>query len=994
MARLIGAAVLLICTIALLVDSQTIPQYKINYMSAALLNVSSSLRTLQSSVQSVVDTPMTTCTFYRGCPQNTGFGTYDPTGLAPAGPNYLFGNTSVNLSRMVHQPYASNAGSANYSCWSQTMLPSAIANLQAHSNFTMFQYVTWINGQLDSYPAENWTASYGCPSNSFDPRTRSWYVTAMTPPMNILIVISTKDCASGCLANAKAAALAVLARCGFWNYVGIVAYDLVVSQMLPLGRATTSYIAQAQAFVQALTPTAAGTVNVGMAMQQANGMLAGNSQQGDPVVIWLSNGSNDDQSVDPIAAIQQNSILPHVFSVLIGTNTTNVLARRFACVTNAAYVSLSAAVTPAAAIDTVFGAVSAGIVSSVIRPSEPYIDDASGVNTVSLGLVLYQTGLDSLRVPVGVVSIDVLTSFLTNNGNITQDELVSFLLSSQVYTTIAIPSTVVNAVSNEVDVCSKVDPSGPTNYTPLTIQLFGVWVAVSVVCTLIMMISVGCRAKASHGKRRTVGTLIAVFIGMLMVVSMSVAWAVTWPQYVRNVTFKSAAMTTVAHQDNPYRCCDIVNCICQEAYMYPSCLQLQATLTAGPCNVGYYCCSRICYSCNCYTRCSRRLLTDQASGEEQTPVDYTQGNVDADGFALDDEVYPYAPGNMSSLHQRYTEEMTGDYGLHELAATQPQQQPLQQQPQQQSMVVRASHTTCRTICSTCCNCVYSVSFRRCDVTCGTCFNPVVTFEYFNKGLNQYVNVSRSSSCSRNDYACVLLYYSGYANIGQSVAGFYNPNNPQDIAFDVHIDMVAFGFVASFAGLSVLLFLVYTIRCRCERSYSYEPDKAPLTSDVQQGPVPTYATTNSSTLPSAVQPSQYPSAGAGYSSGYASSGAVAPAGGYPMGYGGYPAAAPGYGAPPPPSSAYPYGTAVPYGANLPPYQQSSGYPSATGGAGYPSAGAPSAEMYDPMLAATQQQPSPQQQQQGGGMYAPAAPRPPAMNPTYDPMADPTYGDFHA
>jgi len=95
----------------------------------------------------------------------------------------------------------------------------------------------------------------------------------------------------------------------------------------------------------------------------------------------------------------------------------------------------------------------------------------------------------------------------------------------------------------------------------------------------------------------TIG-LIALFVPGL--IYLSTFHAVTWPELVRYHNWKEAVMTVEAKEENPYRCCDIVNCECANTNA-ASCSSMKASLVEGTCGNGYYCCHRVYYECNCYT---------------------------------------------------------------------------------------------------------------------------------------------------------------------------------------------------------------------------------------------------------------------------------------------------------------------------------------------------------------------------------------------------------
>ncbi len=54
--------------------------------------------------------------------------------------------------------------------------------------------------------------------------------------------------------------------------------------------------------------------------------------------------------------------------------------------------------------------------------------------------------------------------------------------------------------------------------------------------------------------------------------------------------------------ENPYRCCVVESCVCQEAGSLPTCASRLASLTEGSCGNGYYCCNQFCTSRSCGSR--------------------------------------------------------------------------------------------------------------------------------------------------------------------------------------------------------------------------------------------------------------------------------------------------------------------------------------------------------------------------------------------------------
>lgn len=270
-----------------------------------------------------------------------------------------------------------------------------------------------------------------------------------------------------------------------------------------------------------------------------------------------------------------------------------------------------------------------------------------------------------------------------------------------------------------------------------------------------------------------IGILGACLILIFACIAMGLTWGICWHEYVRYKTWKTAEFTTLSHSDNPYRCCDVVNCRCEE-YSGSSCSTLQNNLMEGACSNGYYCCNRV-----CVTFCARSI-------DDGNPVIQQEHH------------------NMSIADANYFTNYIGENDYTDY------------QPLRAGGFVRPP--TRPVICHTTCTCSRSVSNRRCDVACGTCYRPVITFEYYNSITGTLVRPTRGQTCSRNNYGCVNSFYSEYPSIGETTDGYYNPRNPQDIVFTLNINMVPFGFAITLAALELITFIVFmSLLCKCRRT---------------------------------------------------------------------------------------------------------------------------------------------------------------------------------
>jgi hypothetical protein len=113
-------------------------------------------------------------------------------------------------------------------------------------------------------------------------------------------------------------------------------------------------------------------------------------------------------------------------------------------------------------------------------------------------------------------------------------------------------------------------------------------------------------------------------------------------------------------------------------------------------------------------------------------------------------------------------------------------------------------TSCSTYCSTCFMCAQWVNNRRCDVVCGTCWDPTITFSFKdqNGNLNYgYTNIH----CGLNDVACLNSFVDSGSPIGKSETCYFNPNNKNEIATSIAYSP---GILAAFLIPAILMALIF------------------------------------------------------------------------------------------------------------------------------------------------------------------------------------------
>lgn len=121
-------------------------------------------------------------------------------------------------------------------------------------------------------------------------------------------------------------------------------------------------------------------------------------------------------------------------------------------------------------------------------------------------------------------------------------------------------------------------------------------------------------------------------------------------------------------------------------------------------------------------------------------------------------------------------------------------------------------TSCVEWCNTCCACTSAVENRRCDVFCGTCWNPVTTKSYLDQS-NAIFYVSDSGHCGLNETQCLASFVESHGPIGKEARGFYNPYNKKEVTTSITYDravMAAFLIPVCIIGFMFVMLCYVTV----------------------------------------------------------------------------------------------------------------------------------------------------------------------------------------
>lgn len=681
----------------------------IDSLSTTFIN---DLEVIRSTAQNSILNNVQNCQFNKGCPNIPTVGNYNNSGFI-LDPNY--GSNLINSNRLVYQPFSTNNVTLLNACASMAIQEISIDQVKNTANST-YRYITFLNGDLASCPADKWNSSYGCPS-SIDFRNSPWVADTIISPTIFVLTIQTSLTSD--LSATKSSVINFLNRCGFWHFISIITYSPEFV-LIPLMRATRENIQIMIEKVNNLTTTDY-SFDLYSVLTRADAIFDRTSDIHPDFAIVLFYSGDQGSNVIPLNQALSGDV--KTFSVLISQNSSLTVPKFLACQTKGIFIKTY----DGEGIDNIFSALgskifissnSAEIISSslVLRLSQIYNDSLTEKSTVTFSYPLYKIYETSVYLPIGVISIDVKTDAIRPT-NFTNEDIINYILQNQTYNNDPIGDRVISLYSG--DVCSV-----PSGYQQTTwIQLYGLWVTLTLLLILIptiiiVIMCIKCETSIVYF------TISLILLG-LSIIGIGLVFGISWGEYVRSETWLKQDFYTVKHDDNPYRCCEIQNCYCDETSA-PSCSSMLNNLQAGECGSGYYCCHR-----RCSTSCTRRT------------------------------------------------------------------------------------------CTTYCYCSNSVSNQRCNIVCGTCHNPTVTFSYLNNVLDRQINTTKTQSCSRDNYGCVTSYYSQFSPIGQNQIGYYDPQNSQGFVFNLDINIAAFVCGVIIYSLCVIGNIIFMI-LNCIQHFSGRP----------------------------------------------------------------------------------------------------------------------------------------------------------------------------
>lgn len=579
---------------------------------------------LQSNIDHVAD--YTRCTYNSACPSVTGWpgATYPPIGLIP---NPFYGNESVNTNdTVVKIMYGTTPQQAiiNEICFVESQKQIWVTNL-AQSRYGSNPNITGLTWQYYGgestisvfNPGFKWDDNDVCPgsaSTDYDPKNRPWYVSATSSQKNIIVVIDLSDTladADGFRMNRMRQSVSLLLNgLSYRDFVGILTYTEYskpyISRML---RATIDNINALNLYVASLVVVSGSKSNIGNAFQSAYAILIDSIADGltsncNNIFFVVSSGANDITTVEPIDVVKQNIgqnviVFSNIYSSDSSPGSELDLAE-VSCFTKGNLLTVKTDIDASNVVNSFNTYMGTATYNQVVRWSEPYDDAVDGIRLTTGSLPIYKSG--DLRTVYGVTAVDIdMQTLLSINQNLTELDIRNHLISSQTCPPLEITDKFLSEIQNP-DTC-KTAGSNPVS-DPDIVKNKPAIVFASVVIAIIMIVLPFILIIRGKSEYIGVSAILSFCMFVLSLWALCVLWVNLFPEIVRVNTWEPTTLVTEKMDDNPYRCCDVVNCRSCEEYNGPSCSSMLSSLQAGPCQSGYHCCQKNCYTCNCYTSCT------------------------------------------------------------------------------------------------------------------------------------------------------------------------------------------------------------------------------------------------------------------------------------------------------------------------------------------------------------------------------------------------------
>jgi hypothetical protein len=664
------------------------------------------------SLLNIYDSSDGNCSFYRACENEDGFGVYPHDLLLT--PDPTFNNQTTNRNHTLFKKSVTDSYDTQFDdiCAINQLTDVWRENIETDLNALVWQYVGFPDGTFASYPYSNWSANNGCPGE-YKPELRPWFIAASSSPKNIIILIDTStsgDDYESRIYFEKEVAKKFIGSLSHKDFATVIQYSSYTvpydnSLMTRMNIENVGYI---QDYIDSIELSTSVSTDIPNALDKGLEILSNSRAEEyssdcvDTVVLLTGGGSSiQNEDIDTVLERYEDTVDPMVFSFIYSPGNRNPaksVPTKLACDTGG-FVKIYSENEPDldASLEEYSKFMESGVSGRNVRWSEVY-EDAMGLGHMVTGsMPIYVE--DELR---SVVSMDLLISNVSNNGNISEIEIEQYLLDSNVCEDFNPPEELIEDDStctfNNTDIRED-DPE----YVKLgwLIALSMALLGCAFIALPIMYVFLWMKGAHQESKYRDtikknqmkIGTdnnalgylqCVVTTLGGVSVVPwlwyLICFWLLMWNRIEMYNNWRAAPMTVELKEYNPYRCCDIVNCECSN-YYGSSCSSLKASLTEGDCSNGYYCCYRVYYRCGRYSTCSY--------------------------------------------------------------------------------------------------CGSSVSNRKCEVKCGTCYSPTVSVSF--SVDDTLVNSAFSDSCGRDDKSCADNYLNSYPEIGGTIKGYYDPTEPDSVS---------------------------------------------------------------------------------------------------------------------------------------------------------------------------------------------------------------------
>lgn len=568
-----------------------------------------------------VDTPAPPdqCIFDRACQNNQGFGVYN----GDFSMDGRFPNAPVDPQSMIfkHPPTDQTIPSKDI-CRIQSRMFGPWQETLA-GNDVLWQYAGLDNGLTGWYPAMDWekvgAGSVGgdaCPGD-YRVEERPWFKAGRSGQFDMAFMVDLTGSPED-VATMLEFVDTMIQTFSFRHYANVVVYnsapimasdkmkqinldDLITGE----GRGMHDMRAAAKRLIKKSGNRAP---NLASALRATLDMLASSkatddSSHCDQFIVMLSSGTFDglsrelrDTFYGDVRVMSMVTDSDDSSPATLGPKTIACASRGFTLVNP----------TVPKMIDSVYQFLSAGIQGDVsIRASEVYSDHFTGlpvtsvVNPIEKGMLAIDIKLDNLN--ASTATVDGI------------DQINSELLSTQECESRNTPYSETLSIQGGEDFCEDIaDNDSRSGKNPLDDNRPAI---ISVTVIFIYIIYAILLYWTFQMTERG-------YLAAMVIVSMVLLWplffgllydrSALWDDMVQFKYWKPSTITTESRDVTPFRCCDIVNCQCQNVNA-PTCGSLRNSLVEGVCNNGYHCCREECYTCNCHTSCNKHSCSTYCS---------------------------------------------------------------------------------------------------------------------------------------------------------------------------------------------------------------------------------------------------------------------------------------------------------------------------------------------------------------------------------------------